>query len=87
MPVYLSGNALNGKRRLDSTVEFANKLIFKLTRHSWNAQVIVTSAVGAQLGSDVSGARIVQVLDSEIRHDYYAIEDLPQTIDLSSLKS
>jgi len=50
-------------------------------------EVIVTSAVGAQLGSDVSGARIVQVLDSEIRHDYYAIEELPQTIDLSSLKS
>jgi len=45
-------------------------------------EVIVTSAVGAQLGTDVSGARIVRVLDNEIRHEYYAIEDLPETIDL-----
>ena len=46
------------------------------------SKVIVTSAVGAQLGTDVSGARIVRVLDNEIRHEYYAIEDLPETIDL-----
>jgi len=45
-------------------------------------EVIVTSAVGAQLGTDVSGARIVRVLEKEIRHQYYAIDDLPSTVDL-----
>lgn len=45
-------------------------------------EVIVTSAVGAQLGADVSGARIVRVLDNEIHHQYYAIEDLPETVEL-----
>jgi len=45
-------------------------------------EVIVTSAVGAQLGTDVSGARVVRVLDNEIHHQYYAIEDLPDIVEL-----
>lgn len=40
-------------------------------------QVVVTSAIGGQLGNDKSGARIVKVLEDKINHKYYAIEDLP----------
>lgn len=39
--------------------------------------VVVTSAIGGQLGDDKSGARIVKISENSVQHDYYAIEDLP----------
>lgn len=45
-------------------------------------ELIVTSAVGAQLGDDKSGARIVKVFDDAIHHEYFALEDLPSSISL-----
>lgn len=39
--------------------------------------VVVTSAIGGQLGNDKSGARIVNVLENGISHKYYAINELP----------
>lgn len=45
---------------------------------------VVTSAVGGQLGSDQSGARVVKILDNVIQHRYYAIDDLPSTVSLTS---
>lgn len=47
-------------------------------------ELVVTSAVGAQLGIDKSGFRVVKVLDDRITHAYYAIEDAPETISLDS---
>ncbi|KAL0271103.1 UNVERIFIED_CONTAM: hypothetical protein PYX00_008310 [Menopon gallinae] len=40
-------------------------------------KIVVTTAIGAQLGNDKSGARIVKMLENKIDHKYYAIDDLP----------
>lgn len=44
--------------------------------------VITTSAIGKQLGSDVSGFRIVKVFDEDIEHEYFSLEDMPKSISL-----
>ena len=49
-----------------------------------NMEVIVTSAIGAQLGEDKSGLRIVKVLENEIKHDYYDLDNIPQKINFDS---
>lgn len=41
-------------------------------------ELIVTSAVGAQLGADKSGVRLVRLLDDTIEHRYHALEDIPE---------
>lgn len=45
-------------------------------------ELVVTSAIGAQLGSARSGIRIVRVLDKSIEHKYYAMEEVPSRIEL-----
>ena len=46
-------------------------------------ELVVTSAIGAQIGPDLSGARLVSVLqDGSVKHHYYAIEDLPEQVQL-----
>ena len=51
-------------------------------------EVVVTSAIGQQIGSDVSGMRLVKVTQDEIQHKYYGLEtnEFPLTIDLSDGK-
>lgn len=43
-------------------------------------ELIVTSAIGAQLGNDGHGLRIVKVLDESIQHNYYQLKDIPETV-------
>ena len=45
-------------------------------------EIVVTSAVGYPLGPDPSGLRIVQVTDNDIRHKFYALDDLQNKIEL-----
>ena len=47
-------------------------------------EVIVTSAIGAQLREDKSGLRIVKVMENEIKHQYYELDHIPQEISLDS---
>jgi len=47
-------------------------------------EVVVTSAVGCQLGDDEHGVRIVRVLPNRITHEYYSLNKLPTTIDLTA---
>ena len=47
-------------------------------------QVIVTSAVGCQLGADTHGCRVVKVLEDRITHEYFALDDLPAEVDLTT---
>lgn len=47
-------------------------------------ELVVTSAIGAQLGSDKSGARLVKVLNSQVEHRYYSLGDLPEKVELRS---
>ncbi|KAF8796857.1 Serine/threonine-protein phosphatase CPPED1 like protein [Argiope bruennichi] len=43
-------------------------------------EVIVTSAVGCQMGDDKSGFRIVKLGEEKIEHEYLAFEDAPHNI-------
>lgn len=45
-------------------------------------ELVVTSAIGYQLGTDTHGLRVVRVFDDSIKHHYYALEDVPTNIDL-----
>jgi 3',5'-cyclic AMP phosphodiesterase CpdA len=45
-------------------------------------ELVVTSAVGAQLGTDKSGLRVVRVYENSIQHKYYAIDEIPLDIEI-----
>jgi len=45
-------------------------------------QMINTSSVGKPLGKDISGLRIVKVLDDKIESFYYGLEEIPESISL-----
>ncbi|XP_077980685.1 serine/threonine-protein phosphatase CPPED1-like [Glandiceps talaboti] len=47
-----------------------------------NMEEVVTSAIGCPLGEADSGLRVVRVLDNEIKHQYYEMDNIPETIDL-----
>ena len=47
-------------------------------------ELIVTSAIGCQVGDDTHGCRVVKVMDSTITHKYFAIENLPEKVDLTT---
>lgn len=45
---------------------------------------VITSAIGCQLGNDMSGMRLVRISKERIDHKYYALEkDFPHSIDLN----
>lgn len=53
-------------------------------------ELVITSAVGAQLGSDDQGYRVVRVTDSAIEHKYHTLEmniTIPPEIALGILKN
>ncbi|KAI1291700.1 Serine/threonine-protein phosphatase CPPED1 [Halotydeus destructor] len=43
-------------------------------------ELVVTSAIGAQLGDDGSGLRLVKVAEGSVNHRYYAMPDIPQNV-------
>lgn len=43
-------------------------------------EVIVTSAIGCELGNDPHGLRIVKVSDDAIQHKYYGFDKIPSKI-------
>lgn len=43
-------------------------------------ELVVTSAVGCQLGTDKSGFRVVKLDDNFIKHKYYAFQDAPKSV-------
>ena len=45
-------------------------------------EVVVTSSVGYPLGPDPSGLRVVEVGDDGIRSRFFALDDLPGSLDL-----
>ncbi|MEO2019089.1 MAG: metallophosphoesterase [Fuerstiella sp.] len=46
-------------------------------------EMITTGPVGRPLGKDPSGFRIVTVHETKIQHQYYGMDDVPKTIDLT----
>lgn len=49
-------------------------------------ELVITSAVGAQLGEDESGVRIVKILKEGIEHEYYPMPKIPNNVSLVSGK-
>ncbi|XP_071040302.1 serine/threonine-protein phosphatase CPPED1-like isoform X3 [Parasteatoda tepidariorum] len=50
-------------------------------------EIVVTSAIGVQMRKDKSGFRIVVVDEDSIKHKYYALDEVPQTISLQPKNS
>lgn len=48
-----------------------------------NLEMVVTSAIGCQIGDDVSGMRLVRVSEGKIDHKYYGLSEWPEVVDLS----
>lgn len=46
-----------------------------------NMELVVTSAIGAQLGEDQSGVRLVKLTEDSIEHQYYAMQDIPKRVE------
>lgn len=46
-------------------------------------EMVTTGPVGKPLGKDPSGLRIVTVWETEIQHQYWALEEVPEKIDLT----
>ncbi|CAG2105594.1 unnamed protein product [Medioppia subpectinata] len=45
-------------------------------------ELVVTSAIGAQLGTDKSGLRVVKVYENSIKHKYYSVEEIPTNVEI-----
>lgn len=50
-------------------------------------EVVVTSALGAQLGKDTHGVRLVGVTEDKIHHQYFGLDDLPLNVKIGELGS
>ncbi|QEG39872.1 metallophosphoesterase [Roseimaritima ulvae] len=47
-------------------------------------EMVTTGPVGKPLGKDPSGFRIVKVYESNLQHQYWALEDVPETVELTA---
>ena len=45
-------------------------------------ELVVTSAVGCQIGCDPHGMRIVKIFENCAEHQYHALDDCPTNVDL-----
>ena len=51
---------------------------------SGNMEMVTTGPVGRPLGKDPSGFRVVQVFEDRIQHQYYGLDNAPESVDLST---
>ena len=47
-------------------------------------ELVVTSAIGCQIGNDPHGMRIVKVFEDHIEHKYHSLEDCPTDIEFKT---
>jgi len=71
------------KKFFDLFIEYRVRAVFaghyhrnSLASHR-GIEMITTSAVGRQLGNDLSGFRVVQVFRDRIEHHYYDLDHVP----------
>uniref|UniRef100_A0A914W9M8 Calcineurin-like phosphoesterase domain-containing protein n=1 Tax=Plectus sambesii TaxID=2011161 RepID=A0A914W9M8_9BILA len=88
----LSFNFANKKRRYDYLDKLKKAGMMKLFCGHYHRNaggfdgelgVVVTSAVGCQLGDDDHGMRVVRVLDDRIEHEYFSLDSMPTAVSLS----
>jgi len=85
---YFNVEKLLRKRKLDQFYEAGVRKIFCGHYHR-NAggfykdlEVIVTSAIGCQIGPDTHGMRVVRVTSEEITHHYHPLDNFPLSVSL-----
>ncbi|NGX57631.1 MAG: 3',5'-cyclic adenosine monophosphate phosphodiesterase CpdA [Chlamydiae bacterium] len=47
-------------------------------------EVVTTSALGKPIGKDPSGFRIVKVFEDRVEHEYFGIDEVPESVSLQS---
>ena len=70
-------------RRHDVSAVFAGHLHRNNYARDGEMLMVATSAVGFQGGDDVSGYRVVKVLEDGIEHEYYSFDSGPESVSLS----
>ncbi len=45
-------------------------------------EVVVTTAIGCQIGPDTHGMRVVKVQEKEVTHEFHALDNFPRNVDL-----
>ncbi len=45
-------------------------------------EVVVTTAVGCQIGPDTHGMRVVHVKEKEVEHRFHSLDEFPEKIQL-----
>lgn len=45
-----------------------------------NLEMVTTCAIGAPMGEDPSGLRIVKIYENNVTHTYYSLEEMPKTV-------
>ncbi len=59
---------------------FAGHTHRNILRSDGALQLVTTGAVGYPLGDDMSGFRVVKVLDDSIEHKYFGFDDVPNSL-------
>ncbi|XP_046664304.1 serine/threonine-protein phosphatase CPPED1-like isoform X1 [Homalodisca vitripennis] len=76
------------KKMLDKLVDAGVKYVFCGHLHKNGGgkykqlECVVTSAIGKQLGTDLSGMRVVKVYKDRVEHQYYPLSEIPAEITL-----
>nr|XP_002123287.1 serine/threonine-protein phosphatase CPPED1-like [Ciona intestinalis] len=88
--------AIPGAKRMDLLTRYSDagiKIVFSGHYHRnaggfWRnergdkqVEVVVSSAIGAQLGNDVAGLRVVKVTADDITHTYYPLDGVPERLE------
>ena len=81
------------KKMLDKFYEAGVRKIFCGHYHrntgGWykDLEVIVTSAIGCQIGDDPHGMRLVKVHEDKVEHAYHGLDNFPVDIDLNTMEN
>ncbi|MCU0458227.1 MAG: metallophosphoesterase [Bacteroidales bacterium] len=51
-----------------------------------NTQLVTTSALGKPLGDAPSGMRIIKVYSNRIEHEYFGLDELPDSVNFNNLR-
>ena len=55
-------------------------LSLNLTFTFSQVEVVVTTAIGAQIGKDVSGVRVVKITKDKLTHQFFPTPNIPEVV-------
>lgn len=77
---YLESNVFLCLLFLGVSHVFSGHLHINSTEFYKNLEIVTTCALGAPLGEDPSGLRIVKMYENNVIHTYYPLEQIPSSI-------